>query len=716
MQNLPTNREWPEGSRLALCVGIGAYSESSGKWEIPDAALDAKRMKEVLATYGDFKCRSVVDCDSTRLNDELSGFFARAPSGSHLFLFVACHGARAAGAGLTLVAIDGEGVLGEKLVEMMVSSHARNIVVVLDCCFSGIAALEVVRRFPSTLDVDRTLYVLAAARSDEEAEGSLRGGRLTTALIDTFKRSPVNARGHLTVEYAVAEVRDRFRGAAGQSPSAGGVHTTYFPLIWRPPAAAPASGHDAPENAPLPVPEARIARSIGAASMGQTGPVAAVSGSFAPPAAPTAGGRAWRRLAVTTAAAALAGGIGYLVHRTFAIEFTGFEANDSAHWVVPGAGSAELKLLGKNLHHSLETWLPPWCQALRDSGLTDACDTVDVAPDGTSVTVKIVAPYSFERPNLPLPALDGRPRWAAIPLRHRLRFAIVHYGNQSDYLPLIDEIVKRVRAEDERFLFDPKQDIEMFEQDQLLRLLDEVGQGRRWDMIRLPPYAYYRVRESLLADGGGEPIEMLVCGSSASRAMYHSILFARKNSVRPENEARLLSKEEAQALLRAQHEDRKELTIKWGGVFSTSGFVAPCLIWGKFFQGLGVGQANLETTEVVSEVLAPQAHDVRLGFGWDAQVRRVAAKFGHEYDVLWSSDELPLGGIGLLRSVPPQKRKLLRDVTTRLATALGNGEKVLPPLKDADIDSYGLCADHGPLVRQLDSLGPAERALCVRDR
>jgi polar amino acid transport system substrate-binding protein len=390
-------------------------------------------------------------------------------------------------------------------------------------------------------------------------------------------------------------------------------------------------------------------------------------------------------------------------------DFLGFErsppnyaikTNEPHYAIIPGE-EATLKLLGRNLGTSLDEWFAIWCEDLQSEGLTDAClGTRDLADDGTSFSLTLTVPEPFAKKDLPLPRLSAglNDRREPIDLRFRLRFLLVIYGNDSEFSSMIRTLWEKIKADDPHFAAEPVVvSIHQALADDLIRELKKSG---RWDAARLSPYVYARARASLKGADNVEPIHMAVCGQTFDgrrlTSSYHSIAFTRAGALESLTDGKVPTEDALRDHLQAKLRRGESVKFYFGGINSTSGYVLPCLEWGDLtVNGAGgavVAKAQPGSTEdVAREVMTVDVDELRIGFGFDAEVVRVMRERDHDdYQVLWqSSTVLPVGGLGVLASAVEIKRQALERHTRLLIEEYA--------AKDVSIDKrrliqgFGIC-------------------------
>lgn len=163
------------GGRYALIVAVSNYNEPKlPKLQAP--AADAERLKAVLSDpdIGGFHVDVALDEEESKLRRRIAKFFANRRPEDLLLVHFSCHGVTDASNRLYLAAKDTEldvleatGIASEWLNDQMTKSMSKRIVMLLDCCFSGL--------FPSG----------TSARSGEDVNALARfqGGGIGRAVI-----------------------------------------------------------------------------------------------------------------------------------------------------------------------------------------------------------------------------------------------------------------------------------------------------------------------------------------------------------------------------------------------------------------------------------------------------------------------------------------------------------------------------------------------------
>lgn len=209
--------------RIALITGINYYQHGSSLYGCVD---DAHAVKAVLARNGDgsvnFDCRILTGTGPadmvTRadLKDSLATLFAQKAEIA-LFYFSG-HGYIESTGGYLLASDSRRGDEGLSLSEVLVlanSSPARNRVVILDSCHSGIAGNP-----PNAEEVSALkegLTVMTASTSDQYAIENNQGGVFTTLFLDALNGGAANLTGDVTPGSVYAHI-DQSLGGWEQRP------------------------------------------------------------------------------------------------------------------------------------------------------------------------------------------------------------------------------------------------------------------------------------------------------------------------------------------------------------------------------------------------------------------------------------------------------------------------------------------------------------------
>jgi len=220
----------------AIVVGINDYSNEQGR--LLNAVNDARAVADVLRDTHSFdEIYTLYDHDATRRNimswlrDELPN---RTSEDDRVLFFFAGHGVTQEGQrGATrgfLVPVDAE--LGKyvdyiEMQELLFACHtipAKHILMILDCCFSGVAAVAVrgePSRTPTQLNDSylrritekHAWQILTAGDKDETvADGGLRSGHsiFTSALLDGLSgEADLNRDGLMTATDLAAYIKPR---------------------------------------------------------------------------------------------------------------------------------------------------------------------------------------------------------------------------------------------------------------------------------------------------------------------------------------------------------------------------------------------------------------------------------------------------------------------------------------------------------------------------
>jgi hypothetical protein len=209
--------------RIALIVGINYYAHGSPLFGCVD---DAHAVKAILERHDggavNFDCRLLTGTgpsdrvDRSELKDRIEELF-KTDANIALFYF-AGHGHIEASGGYLLATDSKRGDEGVSLSEILNcanASPAKNKVIVLDSCHSGIAGT------PSTSDqlatLSEGLTVLTASTKDQYATEENGRGVFTSLFVDALSGSAANLTGDITPGSVYAHI-DQSLGAWEQRP------------------------------------------------------------------------------------------------------------------------------------------------------------------------------------------------------------------------------------------------------------------------------------------------------------------------------------------------------------------------------------------------------------------------------------------------------------------------------------------------------------------
>jgi Caspase domain len=194
--------------RRALIVGIDAYENSI----LSGCVEDAERISELLAKHADgnrnYNTNTILSShgDVTRatLRSELDAHFSNA-DGFDLLFYFAGHGA-VSNWGPELVTYDYSapgtgGVSMQEIAALASKSKAREVVTILDCCFSGGFADPVDKPLDTIAEqalVKEDMSIMAASRGSQSAFGTDSGGFFTSALVRGLEGAAADIFGHVT--------------------------------------------------------------------------------------------------------------------------------------------------------------------------------------------------------------------------------------------------------------------------------------------------------------------------------------------------------------------------------------------------------------------------------------------------------------------------------------------------------------------------------------
>lgn len=209
--------------RIALIVGINYYEHGGGLFGCVD---DAYSVKAVLDRHDggtvNFDCQLLTGTGPTdrvgraTLKDSVEKLF-RTDADIALFYF-AGHGHIEATGGYLLTSDSSrgdEGVSVSEVLKLANASKARNKVVILDSCHSGIAGETPDNDAASSLS--EGLSILAASTKEQYASEENGQGVFTTLLVDALNGSAANLTGDITPGSVYAHI-DQSLGAWEQRP------------------------------------------------------------------------------------------------------------------------------------------------------------------------------------------------------------------------------------------------------------------------------------------------------------------------------------------------------------------------------------------------------------------------------------------------------------------------------------------------------------------
>jgi hypothetical protein len=178
--------------RRALVVGLDHYE---GGAALAGCINDAHAVAEALSKHDDgslnYTVRTItsdVGTGVTRhdLRSALTELF-RAAADDRLLFYFSGHG-RATDVGAELVTTDLDGVAMSEIITRCEGSKACEVVVILDCCFSGDAGnLPVARLMREVSQVPEGVVILAGARPDEPAVETGGQGVFTRLLVEGLR-------------------------------------------------------------------------------------------------------------------------------------------------------------------------------------------------------------------------------------------------------------------------------------------------------------------------------------------------------------------------------------------------------------------------------------------------------------------------------------------------------------------------------------------------
>lgn len=224
--------------KKALVVGINGYPLA----QLNGCVNDANSLAAILESNGDgspnFGIR-LLTCPSTDitrpvLREAIEQLFAG--DSDMALLYFSGHGYIKSTGGY-LVTVDAkkydEGVSMDDILSLANQSKARNKVIILDCCHSGVMGTPSITG-SSTAQLSEGMSVLTASRDSEYALETNGAGVFTSLLIDALKGGAADIRGNITPGSLYAYV-DEALGAWDQRPIFKTNVTSFSPLRVIPP-------------------------------------------------------------------------------------------------------------------------------------------------------------------------------------------------------------------------------------------------------------------------------------------------------------------------------------------------------------------------------------------------------------------------------------------------------------------------------------------------
>lgn len=203
--------------KKALVIGINKYLTKPLK----GAVNDAKDISELLQVNGNdstnFEVRPIYDVQTkTELMTEITNFFNH--NADMGLLYFAGHGYVNELGGF-IVTPDhkryDEGISMNHILDLANGSEIRNIVIILDCCKSGIVG-ETTKNTTVT-PINSGISILTSSREDEPAKEVNGHGVFTNLLIEGLKGGAADIRGHISPGGLYAYI-DQALGAHEQRP------------------------------------------------------------------------------------------------------------------------------------------------------------------------------------------------------------------------------------------------------------------------------------------------------------------------------------------------------------------------------------------------------------------------------------------------------------------------------------------------------------------
>lgn len=181
--------------RLAFVTSFSKYHIP--EINLPEAHQSSIELSRILASgmYGSFDCSSASDCSSADYLTRVSAFMSAASSEDDVLLYVIGHGVRLSNGNFAIAAHDYTGPIvenidwkangyidGEHIIEVIMSSNARTVTLVLDCCFAA-DLIDQIKDRPSILNAAPMICILTAADNNRKTYTNGHTTKLTDSII-----------------------------------------------------------------------------------------------------------------------------------------------------------------------------------------------------------------------------------------------------------------------------------------------------------------------------------------------------------------------------------------------------------------------------------------------------------------------------------------------------------------------------------------------------
>lgn len=209
--------------RIALIVGVDYYEHGGS---LHGCVNDAREVKDVLVRHDggavNFDCRLLTGTNSANrvnrgeLKDQIEELFKA--DADIALLYFAGHGHIEATGGYLLTTDSSRGDEGVSLPEILAfanNSPAKNKIIILDSCHSGIAGTP--PNAGQLASLSEGLTVLTASTKDQYATEANGRGVFTTLLVDALNGNAANLTGDITPGSVYAHI-DQSLGAWEQRP------------------------------------------------------------------------------------------------------------------------------------------------------------------------------------------------------------------------------------------------------------------------------------------------------------------------------------------------------------------------------------------------------------------------------------------------------------------------------------------------------------------
>ncbi|MDO8160455.1 caspase family protein [Bacillus toyonensis] len=207
------------GMKKSLIIGLGDYPTAPLKGAINDAHSVHTVLKSNSDGSPNFDCKLITDeCSKVELKSAIRELFEG--ENDVALLYFSGHGVVTSTGGYLATTdyhTDSEGVSMHDILSLANDSKAKNIIIILDCCNSGIFGIQDSNKVTGLASICEGMTVLTASRKNEAALEVDGSSVFTSLLVEALHGGASDLMGNITPSSVYSYI-DRTLGAWDQRP------------------------------------------------------------------------------------------------------------------------------------------------------------------------------------------------------------------------------------------------------------------------------------------------------------------------------------------------------------------------------------------------------------------------------------------------------------------------------------------------------------------